>query len=132
MRTLAARVLGAEMVMDGADFIDAFRALRRWGFAARSAFNICVRLYRGGGLTKDLIYLRGLKRLLRYLENGGELEPLFVGKLAERDVRLVSELMARKLVGPPRLMPRYLQTDDGRRRLERLRAGAHVLDLVGT
>ena len=41
-----------------------------------------MRIYRGGGLTKDAVYLRGLLQILRYLREGGELEPLFVGKVA--------------------------------------------------
>ena len=130
VRVLAARVLGADMVMNGATFIDVFRVFRRWGFSPRTAFNVCVRLFRGGGFTKDLIYLRGLKATLRYLQEGGELEPLYLGKVALRDVPLVTELLARKIISPPRLMPTYLQTDAGRRRMARLRDGAHVLELV--
>ncbi len=131
IRILAARVLGAEMLMNSAGFVDVFRVFRRWGFAPRTAFNVCVRLFRGGGFTKDLIYLRGLKSVLHHLEKGGELEPLYLGKIALRDVPLVTELLARKIVSPPRLMPSYLATDDGRRRMARVREGAHVLDLVG-
>jgi uncharacterized protein (TIGR02421 family) len=131
VRILAVRVLGADMVMNGATFIDVFRVFRRWGFSPRTAFNVCVRLFRGGGFTKDLIYLRGLKATLGYLEKGGDLESLYLGKIALRDVPLVTELMVRKIVSPPRIMPMYLATDDGRRRMARLREGAHVLDLVG-
>ena len=41
-----------------------------------------LRVYRGGGLTKDAIYLRGLRDLLAYLSAGHDLEPLYVGKIA--------------------------------------------------
>lgn len=131
VRTLAARVLGAQMVMDGASFIDAFRLICRYGFADRAAFGICVRLYRGGGFTKDLIYLRGLTELSSYLADGGAIEPLLVGKIALRHVPVIRELMARKIVSPPRLLPRFLETDVGKARFERLRGGCSVVDLAG-
>jgi uncharacterized protein (TIGR02421 family) len=131
LRTLAARVLGAEMVVSGATLVDAFRVFRRWGFAARAAFNICVRLYRGGGFTKDLIYLRGLRGVLDYLAGNGAIEPLFVGKIALRDVPLISELLHRKIVEPPRVMPHYLQTEAGQSRFSQLREEAQVVQLVG-
>ena len=77
MRVLAARVVGAHHMLDGASFIDTFRTLNRnYEFSQRTAYTIAMRLYRGGGLTKDAVYLRGLLQILRYLREGGELEPL--------------------------------------------------------
>ena len=52
------------------------------GFEKRTAFSIALRVYRGGGLTKDVVYLRGLCQVLEYLKSGGDLELLFVGKIA--------------------------------------------------
>ena len=93
MRVLAARVVGAHRMLDGASFIDTFRALdRNYEFSQRTAYTIAMRLYRGGGLTKDAVYLRGLLQILRYLREGGELEPLFIGKVASAHLPLISEL----------------------------------------
>lgn len=61
LRTLAARVIGADMVAKGATFIELYRLMCRYGFSRRPAFNLTLRLLRGGGLTKDLVYLRGLR-----------------------------------------------------------------------
>ena len=70
-------------MLNGASFIETFRALNHnYDFSQRTAYTIAMRLYRGGGLTKDAVYLRGLLQILRYLREGGELEPLFVGKVA--------------------------------------------------
>lgn len=124
-------MLGARMVMEGATFIDAFRLVCRFGFAQRAAFNICVRLYRGGGFTKELIYLRGLTELSKFIANGGDIRPILVGKVALRHVPFIRELIARKVVAPPLLTPRYLQTDAGKRRFARAKRGASVVDLVG-
>ncbi len=89
-----------------------------------------MRLYRGGGLTKDAVYLRGLMQILRYLREGGELEPLFVGKVASAHLPLIAELSMREIIKRPALRPRYLETPSARKKIERLRAGIKVLELV--
>ena len=91
-----------------------------------------MRLYRGGGLTKDAVYLRGLLQILRYLREGGELEPLFIGKVASAHLPLIAELSMREIVKPPALRPRYLEGHGAQRKLERLRGGLKVLELVQT
>ncbi len=61
LRLLAARVLATRHMIDGATFVDTFRELDGlYGFDRRTAFTIAMRIYRGGGLTKDAVYLRGL------------------------------------------------------------------------
>ncbi|NIM60603.1 MAG: DUF1704 domain-containing protein, partial [Acidobacteria bacterium] len=127
LRVLAARVAGADLMIDGGGRIDCFRLLCRYGFPQRIAFNIMVRLYRGGGLTKDAIYLRGLLAMMRYIRKGGELEPLFVGKIAEDHIPLIRELTRRGIVTPPKLTPRYLGRREVRTRLENLRRGLDVI-----
>jgi uncharacterized protein (TIGR02421 family) len=131
LRVLAARVVGAHHMLDGASFIDTFRALdRNYEFSQRTAYTIAMRLYRGGGLTKDAVYLRGLLQILRYLREGGELEPLFVGKVASAHLPLISELSMREIIKPPALRPRYLEAPSARKKIERLRAGIKMLELV--
>jgi uncharacterized protein (TIGR02421 family) len=131
LRVLAARVVGAHHMVDGASFVDTFRTLdRNYEFSQRTAYTIAMRLYRGGGLTKDAVYLRGLLQILRYLREGGELEPLFIGKVASAHLPLISELSMREIIKPPALRPRFLQAHGARKKIERLRAGLKVLDLV--
>ena len=83
-----------------------------------------------GGLTKDAVYLRGLRQILDYLGNGGELEPLFAGKLATEHVPIIRELIWRGVLVAPPLIPRYLEWPEARARLERLRQGLAVVALV--
>ncbi len=130
-RVLAARILAIKDLIDGCSFIEAFqRLVDQHGFDARMAFNIVVRVYRGGGLTKDLIYLQGLTELLTYLKTGGELEPLFVGKIALSHVGIIQELLARKVLKPPPLMPRYMHKRDTLRKLEQLKRGIDIHELM--
>lgn len=130
-RTLAARVLGARSLVDGADFIETFRTLRdEAGLSDRQSFGVTVRLYRGGGLTKDMVYLRGLHELLRHLGAGGPFWPLFVGKIALRHLDAVADLRARGVLSAPPLRPLHADDPDALTRLERAHAGLSVLDLL--
>ncbi len=131
LRLLAARVLAVHYMVDGANFVEVFRALdRTHDFAQRTAYNVTTRVFRGGGLTKDLVYLRGLVGVLAYLQGGGALEPLLVGKLGPDHVPIIEELQWRKVLVPPPLRPRYLDDPQAVKRLDRVRRGISVLDLV--
>jgi len=131
LRLLAGRVVAAKYLLDGASFIDTFRELQRnHGFANRPAFTVTARTYRSGGLTKDAVYLRGLQQILDYLGAGGELEPLYVGKIAGAHVPIIRELTWRGVLVAPPLVPRYMQMPASLGRLERLRRGVLVADLL--
>jgi uncharacterized protein (TIGR02421 family) len=131
LRLLAARALAVRRMVEGADFVEVFRELdRAHDFAQRTAFTVAMRVFRGGGLTKDAAYLRGLVGLLNYLREGGALEPLLVGKLGANHVPIIEELQWRKVLVPAPLRPRYLDAPEAVERLADVRRGASVLDLV--
>jgi uncharacterized protein (TIGR02421 family) len=131
LRILAARVVAARQMVEGATFIDTFRMLEGdCEFARRTAYTIAMRTYRGGGLTKDAVYLRGLLQILKYLSDGGELEPLFIGKIAAAHLPLIAELRLRQILKPPVLRPRYLELPAAQERIARLRGGLTVLQLL--
>lgn len=131
LRLLAARVIAVCAQIDGAELVEIQRLLEKdCGLGPRLAFSSAVRVCRGGGLSKDAVYLRGLLRLLRYLDGGGAIAPLLVGKLAAPHVSMVEELMERGIVVPPRIVPRHFDTDEGTARMARLRDGASLFDLV--
>jgi uncharacterized protein (TIGR02421 family) len=131
MRVLAARVVAAHRLLDGASFIETYRNLNRsLAFSQRTAYTIAMRIYRGGGLTKDAVYLRGLLQILRYLRDGGQLEPLFIGKVASSHLPLIHELSNRDILKPPALTPRYLENVDVRQKIDRLRGGMKLLELL--
>lgn len=130
MRQLAARVIAAKHLVDGATFVDTFRLLDRdYDFSQRSAFSITMRIYRGGGLTKDAVYLRGLQAILRYLSTGGEIEPLFLGKFAAEHIPVINELRFRKVLHPAPIQPRYMTNPLALERLQSVRQGMNVTDL---
>ena len=131
LRTLAARVIAVHMLVEGASFVDVFRELHQgYGFQQEAAFTMTTRVFRGGGLTKDAVYLRGLLRIFEYLGNRGNLEVLFVGKIAAHHVRMIRELQARNVLVAAPVLPRYLEDPEAGQRLKRLRRGLSVTDLL--
>ena len=131
LRLLAARVVAAHSLIDGATFVECFRELDdHYGFNRRTAFVIAMRTYRGGGLTKDAVYLRGLGQILKYLAAGGELQPLFIGKIAVNHIPIVRELRWRAVLREPPLTPRYMSDPEALERLQHLQGGVSVIDLL--
>lgn len=131
LRLLAGRVVAVNSMIEGATFIETFRLLdRNYDFEQRTAFVITVRVYRGGGLTKDAAYLRGLKGIVDYIKSGGDLEPLFIGKISAKDVPVIEELLYRKVLIPVPMVPRYMNDPKSKERIESLRGGLSLLNLI--
>lgn len=131
LRLLAARVLAVAGMLDGAGFVDTFAMLtKEHRFLERNAFNIALRVHRGGGLAKDAIYLRGLFELLDHLSTGGSLAPFWLGKIASTHFSVMQELSTRGLLKAPRLLPQFLDISGADQRLARLRNGLSPLDLI--
>ena len=132
LRLLAGRVIAAHRMADGASFIETFRTLNKdYGFPQRTSFIITTRVFRGGGLTKDIVYLRGLVNLLAFLKSNNEMAPLFVGKIAENHIPLMKELHMRKVLNPIPAHPRYLDKEETKSKLLKIRNGVTVLNLIG-
>ena len=132
LRQLAGRVLAVRMCVDGASFIEAFRSLvDEHGFATRTAFQITMRVHRGGGLTKDAIYLRGLENLVRGLRSRDQLESMFIGKAAMRHLGILEELLHRSVLREPPLRPRFLDHPGAGERLAKVvREDFSIPDLI--
>ncbi len=109
MRTLAARVLVVDQLISGASFMQSFSLLvDKYGFTNKSAYLIVMRVYRGGGLTKDAVYLKGLLNLIAYIKEGKSLEALLIGKIRQDYLPIVEELVHRGILVKPQVLPRYL------------------------
>ncbi len=132
MRVLAARVVAASMMLGDAGFIEIFKHLTDdHRFAPRAAWSVTTRATYGGGSTKDIIYLRGIERLLGYFAEGGSIDPLLAGKLSLDHVPLVEDLIQHGVLEPPWARPRWLTAPGAEDRLERMREGMSTADLLG-
>ena len=131
LKLIAGRVVGCAAMLAGAAFAETYKMLAdEHGFSESAAFNLVLRLYRGGGLAKDAIYLRGLTALLDHLERGGALEPFWMGKIAASHFDVMQELADRGLLRPPAVHPAFLATREGRDRLKRARSGMRPIDMI--
>ena len=131
LRTLAARVVAGRSVTEGMSFGETYHLLTAdYNEVPEQAFQITARAYQGGGCTKDIIYLRGLIKLIDYLQNGGDLEPLYVGKIGFKHIPLIQELRIRDIIKPSPLVPNFLQTDTAQLRLKKLKEGLSLPELV--
>jgi uncharacterized protein (TIGR02421 family) len=131
MRTLAGRVVAASARMHGADFQEVFRLLYNdYNFTAQRAFNITSRIMQGGGFTKDISYLKGLVQLKKHLEEGGELSPLLTGKFSLEHMQIIKELQDRRVLSPQKLTPRYLHSEETKEKLQQIRKGIPLSQLI--
>jgi len=131
LRLLAARVRAVAALIEGATFQETFHLLNEeCALPPHAAFLATMRVYRGGGFTKDAIYLRGLRDLLAYLKGGGAIETLLVGKIAFDHIPLIEELKERKVITEAPLFPRYLESQAAQERLASARQGLSVLQLA--
>lgn len=130
LRLIAARVVACADMLTGAGFVDCYRRLtRELGFGESSAFNLALRVYRGGGLAKDAIYLRGLLEVLAHLRVGGSLDPFWMGKIAASHFGVMQELGMRGLLKAPRLVPQFLSHPQAAERLKAAHAGITPLQM---
>jgi hypothetical protein len=102
----------------------------RYHFNQRTAYGIILRTYRGGGLTKDAVYLRGLRDVFEYLQKGGDLEALYIGKVSLSHLPVLRELRWRKILKPPPLLPHFLNENEPRERLANIQKGLALLQIV--
>ena len=131
LHVLAARVVAVKAMIGNADFMDVFRLLTgEYGFTPRSAYVITMRVFRGGGLAKDAVYLRGLSSVLKYLSNGGSFENCFAGKMGGEYMPVYEELLLRRILKPPAVLPAYLERPEVKERLSRVVAGITISDLI--
>ena len=101
-KKLAYRVIVVDMLCSGADFIECFQFLvNDHHLDQDDAFSVVTRIFRGGGFTKDYLYLSGFVKILRIWENGQDLEPLLVGKTSLEFHSTISEMIQREMVQKP-------------------------------
>ncbi len=133
MQVLAARVIAVDSLVNNNDFVKTFELLKDgFHFPPRKAFFITTRVYRGGGLTKDAIYLRGLLQLINYLKEDNPLEPLLIGKIKQSYLPVINELISRRILKPLKIKPTYLSNRESLQKLSKIKEIESVTDLVNT
>ena len=97
LKELAYRVLAVDSLAKGYDFSRTFRLLHNgYDLDREQAFYITVRSHRGGGFTKDYLYLTGLKKIYNYHSEGKDLSLLLTGKVSLEFVDDISYMIDNK------------------------------------
>lgn len=111
LKTLAMRVIAVKMMVSHYDFTHTFKTLvNDYGIDQDEAFRLTARVYRGGGFTKDFLYLRGVKDALQFYKKES-LDSLYVGKTSFAYLKTINEMIERGMVQKPSHLPMYMQRD---------------------
>ncbi|GAA0816993.1 flavohemoglobin expression-modulating QEGLA motif protein [Colwellia sp. D2M02] len=101
LKMLALRVMAVNYMVTQGDFTKTYLTLiNEHGMAKEAAFTLTTRVYRGGGFTKDHLYLKGFRDIF-LLSKTAKLEDLLVGKTGLLDFAIISEMIERGLIIKP-------------------------------
>lgn len=96
LKELAYRVIAVDSLAKGYSFSRTFRLLHNgYELDKETSFKITIRVHRGGGFTKDYLYLSGLKKVYDLYEQGYDLSLFLTGKVAleyEKQLHSLQEL----------------------------------------
>ena len=106
--SLAEKVLAIDLVRQGFDFRSTFEKLKEYGIPEDQAWTSCTRTFRVGGYLKDHVYLKGYFEINEFLENGGDLRELYVGKVGIKDLAIVRKLIKQQMIHPPQFLPKFI------------------------
>lgn len=105
LKILALRVLAVDSMMREKDFKKTFQFLiDQHGVEVNKAFIITARVYRGGGFTKDYLYLQGLHQMLNAYEHRGDFNNLLCGKVSIENLDLITRLIDKGYLLAPRFI----------------------------
>jgi len=86
LKELAYRVLASDSLIKGYSFADTFDLIHgTYKLNRKEAFAITLRAHRGGGFTKDRLYLSGLRKIYKRYKQEKSMEILLTGKVALAD-----------------------------------------------
>lgn len=101
LKKLAYRVIAVDSLAKGYSFSKTFRQLHNsYELDKETAFYITLRVHRGGGFTKDYLYLTGLKKILDYFNKGRDMSLLLTGKASLEYVNQIEYLIQNKYAVP--------------------------------
>ena len=98
LKELAYRVIAVDSLIKGYSFSNTFDLLfNQYKLQKDKAFAITLRVHRGGGFTKDHLYLSGLQKVYQYAKQGKDLNVLLTGKSSLEYVDTIYKLQEKGL-----------------------------------
>ena len=109
------RVMANVIAIDKAltsSFVDVFETLLEYGIHMEQAFRSALKAKRGfsdtgkpGSFTKDYIYFDGYNKIKTYIEKGGDIRDLYIGKI---NIDQLEEIKNIPNIRKPYLLPKWL------------------------
>ncbi len=107
-----AHVIAINAALSGS-FVDSFEAVLNLGLPVEQAFRSALKAKRGfcdtskaGAFTKDYIYFKGYGEIKEFVEDGGDIADLYIGKLNLHDLKTVKEISSIKNA---KTLPKWLK-----------------------
>jgi uncharacterized protein (TIGR02421 family) len=114
LKELAFRVIAVDSLNKGYSFSDTFHLLHnQYKLNRDEAFAITLRVHRGGGFTKDHLYLRGIRNIYKYANADKDLGVLLTGKVSQEYIPTINKLIDLGLaVKPKHFTDAYITNDN--------------------
>lgn len=101
LQTIALRVIAVQYMLEHGDFVKTYHALmNEFSLEKDFAFTLTTRVYRGGGFTKDFLYLKGFRDIMN-LAKVKPIDNLLVGKIGLLDFGITNEIVERGMIEKP-------------------------------
>ena len=95
LKELAYRVIAVNSLAKGYSFSKTFRLLHNsYDLNKEDAYYLTTRVHRGGGFTKDYLYLSGLVKIYNYYRKHNDLSLLLTGKVSLEQLDNIEYLMS--------------------------------------
>jgi uncharacterized protein (TIGR02421 family) len=102
LQTVALRVIAVQYMLEQGDFVKTYHTLmNEFDLEKNFVFTLTTRVYRGGGFTKDYLYLKGFRDVLN-LAKDNPIDNLLVGKIGTLDFNVTNEIVERGMIAKPR------------------------------
>jgi len=125
LKELAYRTIAVDSLTKGYNFLDTFDLLyNQYKLDKEKAFSITLRVHRGGGFTKDYLYLSGLRNIYQYTKTGNDLDVLLTGKVSIEYINVIKKLQQMGLAKPSKYVTDvFLKTDEVSKDLDFILSG---------
>jgi uncharacterized protein (TIGR02421 family) len=105
LKILALRVIAVKSMIEDKNFRTTFLILKEiYNVSDEQAYTITARVYRGGGYTKDYLYLKGFSLILNAYEHEKDFNNLLAGKTSLEFLPLITRLIDKGLLVAPQYM----------------------------
>lgn len=109
LKNLALRVIAVKSMIEDKSFRTTFLILKEtYKVNDQQAYTITARVYRGGGYTKDYLYLQGFSLILNAYEQETRFNNLLAGKTSLEFLPLINRLIDKEiLIAPHFITPAF-------------------------